>query len=65
MTVEELITKLSSLDIGEQVLVRFMHSNAYGSCCKGLEDFDEYDVKVTGHTVIIDISDKYRALGCG
>ena len=29
MTLEELIAKLSSLDIGEQVLVRFMNSNAY------------------------------------
>ena len=29
MTVKELIAKLSSLDIGEQVLVRFMNSNAY------------------------------------
>ena len=65
MKVKELIAKLSSLDHGAQVLVRFMNSSAYGSCCKVLEDFDEYDVKVTGHTVIIDISDKYRALGCG
>lgn len=56
MTVEELIEKLSSLDRGAQVLVRFMNSDAYGSCWKDLEDFDEDDVKVTGHTVIIDIS---------
>ena len=58
MTVEELIEKLSSLDLGAQVLIRFMNSDAYGSCWKDLTDFDELDVKVTGHTVIIDISDK-------
>lgn len=58
MTVKELIEKLSSLDPDSQVLVRFMDSNAYGSCWKDLEDFDEDDVKVNGHTVILDISDK-------
>lgn len=58
MTVEELMEKLSSLDLGAQVIVRFMKGDAYGSCWKDLEDFDEYDVKVNGHTVIIDISDK-------
>lgn len=58
MTVKELIEKLSSLDRDSQVLVRFMNSDAYGSCWKDLEDFDEDDVKVTGHTVIIDISGK-------
>ena len=34
-----------------------MNSDAIGSF-KDLEDFDEDDVKVNGHTVIIDISDK-------
>ena len=58
MTVEELIEKLSSLDLDAQVLVRFMNSEAYGSCWKDLEDFDECDVRVNGHTVIIDISEK-------
>ena len=58
MTVEELIEKLSSLDLGAQVLVRFMKGDLYGSCWKDIEDFDEDDVKVNGHTVIIDISDK-------
>lgn len=29
MTVKELIAKLSPLDIGAQVLVRFMNSNAH------------------------------------
>lgn len=58
MTVKELIEKLSSLDRDSQVLVRFMNSDAYGSCWKDLEDFDEDDVKVTGHTVILDISGK-------
>ena len=57
MTVEELITKLSSLDLGAQVLVRFMNSDDHGSF-KDLEDFDETDIKVNGYTVIIDISDK-------
>jgi hypothetical protein len=58
MTVKELIEKLNIMDSDSQVLVRFMNSDAYGSCWKDLEDFDEDDVKVTGHTVIIDISDK-------
>lgn len=58
MTVKELIEKLASLDPDSQVLVRFMNSNAYGSCWKDLEDFDKDDVKVNGHTVILDISDK-------
>lgn len=58
MTVEELIEKLSSCDLGAQVLVRFMKGDLYGSCWKDIEDFDECDVKVNGHTVILDISDK-------
>lgn len=58
MTVKEFIEKLSSLDPDSQVLVRFMHVNAYGSCWKDLEDFDEDHVKVNGYTVILDISDK-------
>ena len=58
MTVQELIKKLSSLESDSQVLVRFLNSDACGSCWKDLEDFDEDDVKVNGHTVIIDISDK-------
>ena len=58
MTVEELIEKLSSLDLGAQVLIRFMNSDASGLCWKDITDFDELDVKVTGHTVIIDISNK-------
>lgn len=57
MTVEELIKKLSSLESDSQVLVRFMNSDSYGSF-KDLEDFDEDDVKVNGHTVILDISNK-------
>ena len=57
MTVEELITKLSSLDLGAQVLVRFMNSDDHGYF-KDLEDFDENDIKVNGYTVILDISDK-------
>lgn len=58
MTVQELIKKLLTLDSDSQVLVRFMNSDPYGSCWKDLEDFDEDDVKVNGHTVILDISDK-------
>lgn len=58
MTVKELIEKLSSLDSDSQVLVRFMNGDSYGSCWKDLEDFDEDDVKVNGHTVILDISCK-------
>lgn len=58
MTVQELIKKLSTLDSDSQVLIRFMNGDAYGSCWKDLEDFDEDDVKVNGYTVILDISDK-------
>ena len=58
MKVKELIKKLSTLDSDSQVLVRFMNGDAYGTCWKDLEDFDEDDVKVNGHTVILDISDK-------
>lgn len=58
MTVKELIEKLSSIDPDSQVLVQFMKGDLYGSCWEDLEDFDEDDVKVTGHSVIIDISDK-------
>jgi hypothetical protein len=57
MLVKELIEKLSSLDSDSQVLVRFMNRDALGSF-KDLEDFDENDIKVNGHTVILDISDK-------
>ena len=60
MTVKELMEKLSSLDSDSQVLVRFMNGDACGSCWKDLEDFDEDDVKVNGHTVILDISDAQR-----
>jgi len=59
MTVKELIEKLSSLDLSAQVRIQLMNGDPYGSCWKDLEDFDECDVKVNGHTVIIDISDKY------
>ena len=58
MTVKELIEKLSSLDSDSQVLVQYMNANAYGSCWKDLEDFDEDDVRARDHIVIIDISDK-------
>ena len=58
MTVKELIEKLSSLESDSQVIVRFMNGDLYGSVWKDLEGFDENDVKVTGHTVIVDISDK-------
>ena len=58
MTVKELIKKLNTMDSEPQVLVRFMNSDAFGLCWKDVEDFDESDVKVTGHTVIIDISNK-------
>ena len=62
MTVKELIEKLSlmiiskslSLDSNSQVLIRFINEEG----CKDLEYFDEYDVKVNGNTIIIDISDK-------
>lgn len=55
MTVKELIEKLNTIDSDSQVLIQYMNADAYGSCWKDLEDFDEDDVKVTGHTVIIDI----------
>ncbi len=58
MTVQELIKKLSALDSDSQVLVRFMKGDLYGLCWEDLEDFDEDDVKVNGHIVILDISDK-------
>ena len=58
MTTKELIEILSKQDPDSQVLVRFMKGDLYGSCWKDLEDFDEDDVKVNGHTVILDISDK-------
>ena len=60
MTVEELIETLSSLDLGAQVLIRFTKEDAYGSRWKDLTDFDELDVKVNGHTLIIDISNKQK-----
>ena len=59
MTVKELIEKLSSLDPKLQVLVQYMNGDAYGSCWKDLEGFDEDDVRVNSHTVILDISDRY------
>ena len=58
MTVKELIEKLSTLDPDSQVLVRFMNGDLYGSAWEDVEDFDEDHVKVNGHTVILDISDK-------
>ena len=58
MTVKELIEKLASLDSDSQVIVQYMKADAYGSCWEELEDFDENDVKVTDHTVILDISNK-------
>jgi hypothetical protein len=58
MTVKELMDKLSILEPDSQVLVRFMNGDAYGSCWKDLADFDEDDIKVTGFTTIIDISNK-------
>lgn len=58
MTVKELIEKLSSFDSDSQVLVQYMNADAYGSCWKDLEDFDEDDVIVKGNNVIFDISDK-------
>lgn len=54
MTAGELIEKLNTMESDSQVLVRFMNEEGW----KDLEDFDEYDVKVTGNTIIIDISDK-------
>lgn len=59
MKVKELIKKLESFNSDSQVLVQYMNANAYGSCWKDLEDFDEDDVIVKGNTVILDISDKY------
>ena len=58
MTVKELIEKLNTIDSDSQVLIQYRNADAYGSCWEDLEDFDEDDVKVTGHTVIIDISGK-------
>lgn len=58
MTVKELIEKLNTIDSDSQVLIQYMNADSYGSCLEDLEDFDEDDVKVTGHTVIIDISGK-------
>ena len=58
MTVKELIEKLNTIDSDSQVLIQYMNADTYGSCWADLEDFDEDDVKVTGHTVIIDISGK-------
>ena len=58
MTVKELIDKLSTMESDSQVLIRFMNSDAYGSCWKDLEDFDEDDIKINGFTTIIDISNK-------
>jgi hypothetical protein len=58
MTVKELIKKLSSLDPDSQICIQYMDGDLYGSCWEDIEDFDEDDVKVNGHTVIIDISDK-------
>ena len=56
MIVKELIEKLNTIDSDSQVLIQYRNADAYGSCWEDLEDFDEDDVKVTGHTVIIDIS---------
>lgn len=58
MTVKELIEKLKSFNSDSQVLVQYMNADAYGSCWEDVEDFDEDDVKVNGHTVIIDIFNK-------
>ena len=58
MTVSELIDLLSEYEPDSQVLVRFMNSDAYGSCWKDLEDFDKDNVIGNGNTVILDISDK-------
>lgn len=58
MTVKELIEILSKQDPDSLVLIQYMNGDAYGSCWKDLEDFDEEDVRVNGHTVILDISDK-------
>lgn len=58
MTIKELIKILLEFDLNSQVLVQYMNANAYGSCWKDLEDFDEDDVIVKGNNVILDISDK-------
>lgn len=58
MTVKELIEKLSSLDLSAQVRIQLMNGDPYGLCWKYLEDLNEDSIKVTSHTVIIDISDK-------
>lgn len=58
MTVKELIDLLSEYELDSQVLVQFMHGDAYGSCWRDLEDFDEENVIGRGNTVILDISDK-------
>ncbi len=58
MTVKELIEKLALLDSDSQVLIQYMDADAYGSCWKDLEDFDEDDVRAKDDIVIIDISDK-------
>lgn len=59
MTVKELIEKLSLFNSDSQVLIQYMNGDAYGSCWKDLEDFDEGDVRTKDHIVIIDISDRY------
>lgn len=59
MTVKELIEKLSLLDSDSQVLIQYMNADAYGSCWKDLQDFDEDDVREKDDIVIIDISDRY------
>ena len=58
MTVKELIKELSSLESDAQIIVRFMKGDLYGTCWEDFEDFDECDFQVTGHTVIIDFSNK-------
>lgn len=59
MTVKELIEKLSSFDSDSQVLIQYMNADAYGSCWKDLEDFDEDDVRAKDEIVIIDIYDRH------
>ena len=58
MTVKELIEKLSSLDLNAQVRIQLMNGDPDGLYWKYLDDLYEDDIKVTGHTVILDISDK-------
>lgn len=58
MKVKELIKLLLEFDLNSQVLIQFLNGDAYGSCWKDLEDFDEDDVIVKGNTVILDISNK-------